>query len=96
MLEGGENFSTGGTQLLCMARAILKRLREAARPETRLVVVEMLLPYACMDPTAHVGIPGAEQPHVPAPLLANLGRVSLQPYLTDITVCPWMRDMGGV
>ncbi|TFY59550.1 hypothetical protein EVG20_g7747 [Dentipellis fragilis] len=37
---------------------ILQRLRDAAGPETRLLVVDSVMPYACHDPAAD-GIPGA-------------------------------------
>lgn len=55
---------------------VLRRLRDAAQPSTRLLVADQILPYACAVPDDRTDIPGATLPAVPKPLLANLGRVS--------------------
>jgi hypothetical protein len=62
---------------------ILRHLRNAATPATKLVVVDHLLPYACHDTTR---IPGALMPTAPYPLLANMGQASARAYITDIQV----------
>ncbi|EJD53030.1 S-adenosyl-L-methionine-dependent methyltransferase [Auricularia subglabra TFB-10046 SS5] len=69
-------------------RKILGRLRQAAGPHTRLLVVDEILPYACrMDKDEVVqAIPGAEGEVGPQPLLANLGYVNLHKYLMDLTM----------
>ncbi|KZV76743.1 O-methyltransferase [Peniophora sp. CONT] len=62
---------------------ILKRLRAAAKPTTRLMVVDTLVSYAC--PEVHVeDIAGAQRPMPPKPLLANMGHASWVGYSTDI------------
>ena len=68
------------------ALKILKHLRIAAKPETRLVILEQLILYACAQPTPE-GIEGTSAgPPVPAPLLANMGYASLSGYLIDMQV----------
>ncbi|KAK7056304.1 hypothetical protein VNI00_002857 [Paramarasmius palmivorus] len=65
---------------------ILKHLRDAATPETKLLVLESIMPYSCHDPSAEDknGIPGAAPKEAPAPLLANYGAVNEMGYLADI------------
>ncbi len=70
---------------------ILTHLRRAAGPHTRLLVVDNLLPYACIDEdseTSHGDSEGAVRSLVPdgSPLLPNLGRASANGYLLDISV----------
>ncbi|KAA1478056.1 S-adenosyl-L-methionine-dependent methyltransferase [Dentipellis sp. KUC8613] len=62
---------------------ILQRLRDAAGPGTRLLVVDSVMPYACHDPATD-GIPGAAPREAPAPLLANYGAVNEMGYNLDI------------
>ena len=73
------------------ALKILKHLRTAAKPETRLVILEQIVLYACAQPTPE-GIEGTSAgPPVPAPLLANMGYASVSGYLLDMQVrrvCP--------
>ncbi|KAH9925876.1 S-adenosyl-L-methionine-dependent methyltransferase [Epithele typhae] len=69
---------------------ILRHLREAAGPDTKLLVGDMLLPYACHAPGSQSGEDDAlfsvSKPFVDAdsPLLPNLGRASIPGYLIDI------------
>ncbi|EJD35088.1 S-adenosyl-L-methionine-dependent methyltransferase [Auricularia subglabra TFB-10046 SS5] len=65
---------------------LLSRLREAASPTTRLLIVDHVLPYTCAAPSTHDSIPGATLPSVPEPLLPNLGRVNAYAYLLDLCV----------
>ena len=64
---------------------ILRRLREAAKPTTQLMVVDNLISYACTEEGAS-DIAGAQRPQYPAPLLPNLGHFSSVAYFTDIQV----------
>ena len=84
------------------ARRILAQLREAAREDTRLVIADFVLPHACADDFASVGVDGsadcgdgvtgvacvegAERMLACPPLLANLGKGSAQAYWMDMTV----------
>jgi len=64
---------------------ILKHLRVAAAPKTQLIIVDQLIACACDEPATH-GIPGAEVPVPPKPLLPNFGRASSMAYNTDVMV----------
>ena len=64
---------------------ILKHLRVAAGPKTKLVIVDQLMECACDEPATHE-IPGAEVPAPPKPLLPNLGRASSLAYNIDLMV----------
>ncbi|KAJ7101321.1 O-methyltransferase [Mycena belliarum] len=67
------------------AVAILTRLREAATPTTRLVLVEKVVSSAAGDD--HVlQIPGAARPQAPAPLLPNWGVAAAETTLFDLTM----------
>ncbi|KAF7324950.1 Ich1 protein [Mycena kentingensis (nom. inval.)] len=82
------------------AQKILLRLREAAGPETRLVIGDWVLPMACVDnfgivekdkdgkasPETSAIVEGAEKMLAPAPLLANLGKASANVYWMDLTM----------
>lgn len=69
---------------------MLRLLRDAAGPDTKLLIVDVILPLACYDDTEDAGepIPGAERTLAPAgsPLLANLGKANASEYLLDISV----------
>ncbi|KAG7090565.1 hypothetical protein E1B28_009673 [Marasmius oreades] len=66
---------------------ILKYLRQAATPETVLLAMEYILPYACRDPGDAIGaIPGAVPREAPEPLLANYGLAGEMEYLSDINM----------
>ncbi|KAI0049517.1 S-adenosyl-L-methionine-dependent methyltransferase, partial [Auriscalpium vulgare] len=62
---------------------ILRHLREVAKPETRLIVIDQIMSYACEEEAAKE-IPGALLPTPPAPLLPNMGHASLISYYTDL------------
>ena len=69
---------------------MLRHLRDAAGPTTKLLLVDMVLPHACYDDWAdgQDAIPGAERTLAPegSPLLANLGRASANGYQLDLSV----------
>ncbi|KAJ6568854.1 O-methyltransferase [Mycena capillaripes] len=62
---------------------ILRHLREAAAPDTKLVTVDIILPYTCSDACVTTRIPGAARPPAPEPLLPNLGAASNMKYWLD-------------
>ncbi|KAL0059267.1 hypothetical protein AAF712_013991 [Marasmius tenuissimus] len=65
---------------------ILKQLRTSATPDTTLLVLESIMPYACHDPSAEdvKAIPGAVPKEAPPPLIANYGAANELGYLSDI------------
>ena len=66
---------------------ILKQLRDAATPNTKLVVLEVILPYACHETEDNVdGISGAVPVKAPSPLLANWGALNYVSYTLDAAV----------
>jgi len=66
---------------------ILKQLRDAATPNTKLVVLEAILPYACHETEDSVdGISGAVPVKAPSPLLANWGDLNYISYTLDAAV----------
>lgn len=65
---------------------ILKAIRASAGPSSKLLLVEDLRPYACVDTTAASEIPGGVAPVPPLPLLPNWGHASLFGYLADLEV----------
>lgn len=71
---------------------MLSLLRARAAPTTQLLIVDTVLPYACVDSTqegpSSEPIPGALRTLVPdgSPLLANLGRAHASLYQLDICV----------
>ena len=68
---------------------ILEPLRKAAGPNTKLVVVDRIVPLACRDDTDVARrIPGAMLEPAPEPLLANYGVTNLHMYLSDLQVRP--------
>lgn len=64
---------------------ILRNLRNAAAPDTRLPIVDNLLSYACDDDSLK-DIPGADRPVPPKPLLPNMGYAAATSYYTDMQV----------
>ncbi|KIY52438.1 S-adenosyl-L-methionine-dependent methyltransferase [Fistulina hepatica ATCC 64428] len=87
------------------SKIMLTRLREAAAPHTKLLIVEQVAPYACPtedDLTHGTRIPGAghvQGPPPPAPLLANLGKANNVVYCTDMQMAAILggeeRTLGG-
>ena len=73
-----------------LCASILRHLRAAAGPTTKLLIVDMVLAHACYDDydDGQEAIPGAERSLAPegSPLLANLGRASASGYLLDLSV----------
>lgn len=70
------------------ALKILKHLRDAATPSTKLLAVDIILPYACHESEENAdGITGAVSVKAPNPLLANWGAVNDFLYGLDICVC---------
>ena len=65
---------------------ILRHLRAAAGDDTKLVLIENVLPYVCGDPSNVTDVPGASEPPAPAPLLPNFGYVPLLRYTGDLMV----------
>ncbi|EKM59060.1 uncharacterized protein PHACADRAFT_181077 [Phanerochaete carnosa HHB-10118-sp] len=66
---------------------ILRHLRAAARPDTALVVIDALVPYACRGAEKEVAaIPGAEGDQAPEPLLANYGTANELVYFMDVNM----------
>ena len=64
---------------------ILKQLRKAAQPQTRLIVHDMIMQFACTEPeTGFAGREISESP--PEPLLANWGRANSEMYSMDMLV----------
>ncbi|GJE87393.1 S-adenosyl-L-methionine-dependent methyltransferase [Phanerochaete sordida] len=62
---------------------ILRHLRNAATPDTHLVIVDSLVSYACEDDDLK-NIPGAVRPVPPKPLLPNMGHAATAAYQIDI------------
>jgi hypothetical protein len=53
------------------AQKILRLLRDAAQPTTKLVLIDFVIPYAVREQNGLTNIPGAEQPSVPEPLIPD-------------------------
>ena len=69
------------------ARRILLNLREAATPETKLLIADFVLPLACADSAGGLeGVEGAESVLAVDPLLPNIGKASANAYWMNLTV----------
>ncbi|KAJ3519830.1 hypothetical protein NM688_g9245 [Phlebia brevispora] len=67
------------------ARKILLNLRHASKPDTKLLIIDTLIEYACPnDGTESTQIPGYEPPKAPTPLLPNMGYSSVASYDLDM------------
>lgn len=62
---------------------ILKHLHTAASPETKLLIVDSLVPYACPNFDTTIKIEGS---NAPEPLLANLGEANAEVYTIDFSM----------
>ncbi|KAI0356395.1 S-adenosyl-L-methionine-dependent methyltransferase [Trametes cingulata] len=63
-------------------RCILRQLRSAAGPSTKLLIGDMLLPHACTPAVGGEALLVADH----APLLPNLGMGNIHGYIMDITM----------
>ncbi|KIK51637.1 hypothetical protein GYMLUDRAFT_78142 [Collybiopsis luxurians FD-317 M1] len=66
-------------------KKILNSLKESATPETKLVVVDAIVPYSCPAAVTE-GIPGAALDPVPSPLLPSLGKANSYAYQADMSM----------
>lgn len=62
---------------------ILSQLKKSAGPNTKLLIVDCVVDYAC-DSSSLGDLPAP--PPVPAPLLPNLGAANLLTYSVDLVV----------
>ena len=70
---------------------MLRLLRDSVKPDTKLLLVEMILPLACHDDSTSDGgdsLPEAVKSLVPkgSPLLPSLGLASVNGFYLDISV----------
>lgn len=66
---------------------LLKKLRTKATKETKLLVIDTIVEYACRIPeTSSLSVKGLEVVAPPEPLLPNLGGANLMPYSIDLVV----------
>ncbi len=65
---------------------ILKQLRDAAGPRTKLICIDAILPYGCRIANTEDLIPGMESIEAPEPLLAHWGLNSAMTFYMDMTV----------
>ncbi|SJL09154.1 uncharacterized protein ARMOST_12530 [Armillaria ostoyae] len=70
-----------------VAEKILKQLRSAASSNTKLVIIDQIVPYACPNETTQSltsSIKGAGQLPAPPPLLENLGKANSITIIGDL------------
>ena len=65
---------------------ILKQLRHAADPTTKLICLEAILPYGCHSANVEGLIPGSEPMEAPEPLLAHWGLNGAMTFYSDMVV----------
>ncbi|THG98942.1 hypothetical protein EW026_g3332 [Hermanssonia centrifuga] len=66
---------------------ILTNLRHAAKPDTKLLIIDTLVEYACSaQDSSALDVPGYELQDAPKPLLANLGFASIASYDLDMVM----------
>lgn len=71
------------------ASIILTELRKSASKDTKLVIIDNIMSYACHDSSLDDedgDIAGAAARDAPAPLLANFGAASEASYILDMLV----------
>ncbi|TFY82519.1 hypothetical protein EWM64_g1488 [Hericium alpestre] len=66
------------------AAKILTQLRVAAGPQSKLLVIESVLLYACDQPPEELAVKGTQALVPPAPLLPNLGGANARLYYGDV------------
>jgi len=66
------------------AKKILMHLRKSAKADTKLMIVEQVVPFACVDTTEAMKVKGYVAPHVPEPLLPNFGKANTVAYFVDV------------
>ena len=69
------------------ATRFLARLREAAQPETKLIIIDGISDYLCRDTSSIDNIPGAAKTAAPEPLLPYPDSTTGWGYLMDMNVC---------
>lgn len=69
------------------ASKILSRLRAAAQPGTKLVVIDIIADHMSRDTGIAASIPGAEKLQAPEPLLPYADAATSLTYSMDICVC---------
>lgn len=66
---------------------ILKKLRQSARRDTQLLIIDNILSYACQETNSELKkVPGNDTLMPPAPLLPNAGHASAFGYMCDVQV----------
>ena len=65
---------------------ILRQLRNAAGPDTKLMVIDSIISHACPTPESTKHIAGVAQDPLPKPLLPNRGAANGMGVLTDMQV----------
>lgn len=68
------------------AEIILRHLRNAASPDTKLVVIDSIVPYTCHSAAALEVIEGARMPDIPKELLPSLGKANNHVFQLDMMV----------
>lgn len=65
---------------------ILSNLRASALPTTKLITVDLVVPYTCHSSSIGGDIPGAKKAAAPKPLLQSRGEVSDLTFAVDLHV----------
>lgn len=70
---------------------ILHQLREAAKKDTVLLIIDNVIPYVCR-------LPGVDDTSyaAPEPLLPNFGPLNNAAYTLDMKVCSTRYDLDGL
>jgi len=70
------------------ARKIMKQLRCSAAQDTKMILLEWIVPYTCAvtDEDSFADIPGVKTEPVPYPLLPSLGPATSHIYFADMRV----------
>ena len=65
---------------------ILTQLRQAAQPDTHLIIIDAVLQYSCPSDRKWKDVPGGEAPVAPEPLLPNFGIGKADEIFVDMMV----------